>query len=59
MGRKMVCRVDVLMTADLPTQISFKSTLAPSSSAPSAVFMSRISMTFPEVKGVLKIAITD
>jgi len=46
-GRKMVCRVDVLMTADLPTRVASRSMFAPSSAASAVTSRSRISTTFP------------
>lgn len=46
-GRKIVCRVEVLMTADLPTRVASRSMLAPSSAASSVTSRSRISTTFP------------
>jgi hypothetical protein len=43
----MVCRVEVLMTADLPTRVASRSMFAPSSAASSVTSRSRISTTFP------------
>lgn len=46
-GRKMVCRVDVLMTADLPTRVASRSMLAPSSEDSAVGSRSRSSTTLP------------
>lgn len=46
-GRKIVCLVDVLMTADLPTRVASRSILAPSSAASAVTSRSNISTTFP------------
>lgn len=47
MGRKIVWRVEVLMTADLPTRVASRSMLAPSSAASAVTSRSRISTTLP------------
>lgn len=44
-GRKMVCRVEVLMTAHLPLRCASRSTLAPSPASSSSGSMSRICVT--------------
>jgi len=46
-GRKMVCLVDVLMTADLPTRVASRSMLAPSSDDSAVGSRSRSSTTLP------------
>ena len=46
-GRNMVCRVEVLITADLPTRVASRSILAPSSAASAAGSRSRSSTTLP------------
>jgi hypothetical protein len=46
-GRKIVCLVDVLMTADLPTRVASRSILAPSSAASASTSRSRSSTTLP------------
>lgn len=46
-GRKMVCRVDVLITADLPTLVASRSMFAPSSADSAVGSRSRSSTTFP------------
>ncbi len=46
-GRNIVCLVDVLMTADLPTRVASRSMLAPSSEDSAVGSRSRSSTTFP------------
>ena len=46
-GRKMVCRVEVLMTADLPTLVASRSMFAPSSAASFSTSKSNSSTTLP------------
>lgn len=46
-GRKIVCRVEVLMTADLPTLVASRSILAPSSADSAVGSRSRSSTTLP------------
>lgn len=46
-GRKIVWRVEVLMTADLPTRVASRSILAPSSAASASTSRSSSSTTFP------------
>jgi hypothetical protein len=46
-GRKMVCLVEVLMTADLPTRVASRSMLAPSSDDSAVGSRSRSSTTLP------------
>jgi len=46
-GKKMVCRVEVLITADLPTRVASRSILAPSSAASASTSRSRSSTTLP------------
>ncbi len=46
-GRNIVCRVEVLMTADLPTRVASRSMLAPSSAASFSTSRSRSSTTLP------------
>lgn len=46
-GRKMVCLVEVLMTADLPTRVASRSMLAPSSRDSAVGSRSRSSTTLP------------
>jgi hypothetical protein len=43
----MVCRVEVLITADFPTRVASKSMLAPSSCDSAVGSRSRSSTTFP------------
>mmetsp|Transcript_10265 Transcript_10265/g.19866 ORF Transcript_10265/g.19866 Transcript_10265/m.19866 type:complete len:345 (+) Transcript_10265:174-1208(+) len=47
MGRKMVCRVEVLITAETPLRPASTSAAAPSSSSSSSGSISNISTTFP------------
>jgi hypothetical protein len=46
-GKKMVCRVEVLMTADLPTRVASRSMLAPSSEDSAVGSRSSSSTTLP------------
>ena len=50
-GRKMVCLVDVLMTADFPTRVASRSMLAPSSEDSAVGSRSRSSTTLPTKYG--------